>query len=98
MINGMDIETARRYINVMDTIHSIVDAIYARAQLMGQFSECEEGSVDLQPSVVGYFGKSIAYDVLRINELLDNNFASYLDIKLELEALKDDETQDIPRK
>ena len=90
MIKGMDIETARRFINVRDTIQGIVDAIYARAHIMSQFRDCDEGSVDLQPAVVGYFGKIIADDVLKITELLDNKFASYADVKLSLHDIDTD--------
>jgi uncharacterized protein Yka (UPF0111/DUF47 family) len=91
MIHGMSVDTARRYIKTIEEIEKIVDKIHAIAYLMGAFSEIEEGAIEIKSSVVGYLGKKIANDVLKIIELLDDHFMSRAAIVLELEALKDDE-------
>ena len=91
MIKGMDIETARRYIRAMEKIDKLADKIYALASMMSVLSEIEEGAVDIKPSAVGYFGETIARDVLRIIEHLDNDFASGMEIRLELESIGNDE-------
>jgi hypothetical protein len=91
MIHGMSIDTARRYIKVMEEIEKIVDKIHAVAYLMGVFSDIEDGVVEIKPTVVGYLGKQMAHEVLRITETLDDHFISRTAIMLELEALKDDE-------
>ena len=86
MINGMDIETARRYVEAMDQIDKIVDKVHALAYMMSLLCEIEEGQVDIKPFCVGYLGKMIATDVLRITEHLDNDFVSILEVK---QALKE---------
>jgi hypothetical protein len=91
MIHGMNVDIARRYIKTIEEIEKIVDKIHAVAYLMSVFSEIEDGAIEIKPSVVGYLGKRIANDVLRITELLDDHFMSRAAIMLELEALKDDE-------
>jgi hypothetical protein len=85
MINGMNMETARRYVLVMDQIEKIVDKIHALAYMMSLLCEIEEGQVHIKPFCVGYFGKMIATDVLRITEYLDNDFVSILEVKKSLE-------------
>ena len=85
MINGMDIETARRYVEAMDQIENIVDKIHCLAYMMSLLCEIEEGQVEIKPFCVGYLGKMIADDVLRITECLDNEFASILEVKQMLE-------------
>ncbi len=85
MINGMEIETARRYIKVMDQIEEIVDKIHALAYMMSLLCEIEEGQVDIKPFCVGYFGKMISHDVLFITSLLENDFVSIIEVKQELE-------------
>jgi hypothetical protein len=91
MIHGMSVDTARRYIKVMDEIEKIADKIHAVAYLMSAFSDIEEGAIEIKSSVVGYLGKKIANDILKITSLLDDGFMSRAAIVLELEALKDDE-------
>jgi uncharacterized protein Yka (UPF0111/DUF47 family) len=91
MIHGMSIDTARRYIKIMEEIEKIVDKIHAVAYLMSAFSDIEEGTIEIKASVVGYLGKKIANDILKITSLLDDGFMSRAAIVLELEALKDDE-------
>jgi hypothetical protein len=65
--------------------------IHAIAYLMSAFSEVEDNEIELKPTVIGYLGKRIAEDVLRITELLDDNFASRAEVELELNAIKDNE-------
>ena len=89
MIKGMDIDTARRYIKTIEAIEEIVYKTHAVAYLMGTFSEIDDGVIKLKPSVIGYLGKKIAEDVLRISELLDDHFASRAEVELELNAIKD---------
>ena len=91
MIQGMSVDTARRYIQVINKIEKIVDNIHAYAYLMSVFSEIEDGVVEIKSTVVGHLGKKIANDVLKITSLLDDDFISTAAVKLELEALKDDE-------
>jgi len=90
MIHGMSVDTARRYIETVDEINAIVDKIYAIASMISVLSVIEEGSVDIKPDAVGYLGKEIAHEVVRISELLDDHFASRAAILCELEAQKDD--------
>ena len=89
MIKGMDIDTARRYIKTVEAIEEIVYNIHAVAYLMGTFSEIDDGAIELKPSVIGYLGKKIAEDVLRITELMDDHFASRAEVELELNTIKD---------
>ena len=91
MIKGMDIDTARRYIKTIEAIEEIVYKIHAVAYLIGTFSEIDDGAIELKPSVIGYLGKKIAEDVLRITELLDDHFASRAEVELELNTIKDNE-------
>lgn len=91
MIKGMDIETARRYIRTIEAIEEIVDIIHAIAYLMSTFSGIDDDDIQLKPSVIGYLGKRIAEDVLRITELLDDNFASRAELELELERIGNDD-------
>jgi hypothetical protein len=91
MIHGMSVDTARRYIETVDEINTIVDKIYAIAYMISLLSVIEEGSIDIKPDAVGYLGKEIAHEVVRISELLDDHFASRAAILCELEAHKDDE-------
>jgi hypothetical protein len=91
MIHGMSVDIARRYIKTIEEIEKIVDKIHAIAYLMGAFSDIEDGVVEIKPTVVGYLGKHMAHEVLRITEILDDHFISRTAIMLELEALKDDE-------
>ena len=91
MIHGMSVDTARRYIQVINEIEKIVDKIHAIAYLMGVFSEIEDGVLEIKPTVVGHLGKMIANDVLKITSLLDDDFISTAVVKLELETIKDDE-------
>ena len=91
MIHGMSQETARRYIETIDEITKIVNKIYAIAYMIGVFSVIEHGALDINPDAVGFLGKEMANEVLRIPELLDDHFMSRAEIVLELEALKDDE-------
>ena len=86
MINGMDIETARRYVKAIEKIEEIVDKIHCLAYMMSLLCEMEEGQVQIKPFCVGYLGKMIATDVLRITEHLDNDFVSILEVK---QALKE---------
>lgn len=92
MIKGMDIDTARRYIKVMKEIQKIVDKIHALADMMGMIYETEEKGIEIKPATIGYFGKTIAIDVLRIIEQLDEHFVSSTEVMLELEALQNDNT------
>ena len=91
MIKGMSVDTARRYIETIDEIDKIVDKIYALAYMLSVFSVVEEGAMNINPDAVGYLGKEMAREVVRIMELLDDHFMSRAAIMLELEALKDDE-------
>ena len=91
MIKGMSVETARRYIKTIDEIDKIVDKIYAFAYMLSVFSVVEEGAMNINPDAVGYLGKEMAHEVVRIMELLGDHFMSRAAIMLELEALKDDE-------
>ena len=81
MINGMDIDTAQRYIKAIEQIEKIVDKIHCLAYMMSLLCEIEEGQVNIKPFCVGYLGKMIATDVLRITEHLDNDFVSILEMK-----------------
>ena len=91
MIHGMSVDIARRYIKTIEEIEKIVDKIYTVAYLMSAFSDIEEGAIEIKSSVVGYLGKKIANDVLKITSLLDDGFMSRAAIMLELEAFKNDE-------
>ncbi len=91
MIHGMDVETAQRYIETVDKINEIVDKIYAISYVMGAFSSIEQGEINLNPNAVGYLGKEISNDVIRISELLDDHFISRVEVLLELEALKNND-------
>ena len=91
MIHGMSEETARRYIEIIDEITKIVDKIYAIAYMIGVLSVVEYGAIDIRPDAVGFLGKEMANEVLRIPELLDDHFIPRAEVLLELEALKDDE-------
>jgi hypothetical protein len=91
MIHGMSVDIARRYIKTIEEIEKIVEKIHAVASLMGAFTDIEDDVIEIKSSVVGYLGKKIANDVLRITELLDDHFMSRAAIVLELEALKDDD-------
>ncbi len=85
MIKGLDLELARQYVKVMDQIEKIVDRIHALGYMMSFFEEIEEGTVEIKPLFIGTLGKTIAQDVLRITELLDNDFVSILEAKEMLE-------------
>ena len=85
MLNGMEKETARRYIKVLEKIEDIVDKIHAVAYLMSLLCELEEGQADIRPFTIGCLGKMIAQDVLLITSLLENDFASTTDIMIRLE-------------
>lgn len=91
MIKGMDIETARRYIKTMNKIDKLADKIYALASMMSVLSDIDEDAVDIKPATVGYFGETIARDVARIIECLDDNFASRAELELELESIGNDD-------
>ncbi len=91
MIYGMSVETARRYIETIDEITKIVNKIYSIAYMISIFSVVEHGAIDINPDALDFLGKEIAYEVLRIPELLDDHFMSRAEIFLELEALKDEE-------
>ena len=91
MIHGMSEETARRYIETIDEINKIVDKIYAIAYMIGVLSVVEQGAIDIRPDAVGFLGKEMANEVLRIPELLDDHFMSRAEVLLELEAFKYDE-------
>ena len=91
MIHGMSVDTARRYIKTADEINKIVSKIHALAYMIGIFSEVEHGAIDINPDSVGFLGKEIANDVLRISEILDDYFMSRAEIMLGLEALEDEE-------
>jgi hypothetical protein len=93
MIKGMDIETARRYIRTMEKIDKLADKIYALASMMSVLSDIDEDAVDIKPAAVGYFGQTIARDVARIIECLDNDFASGMEIRLELESIGNGDEQ-----
>lgn len=86
MIKGMSIETASKYVLVMDQIEEIVDRIHCLAYMMSLFCKIEEGIVDIKPFCVGYLGKMIATDVLLITDYLDNEFVSIVEVKQELEG------------
>ncbi|MDY7037215.1 MAG: hypothetical protein SV375_13750 [Thermodesulfobacteriota bacterium] len=88
MIKGMSIETASRYVLVMDQIEKIVDKIHCMAYMMSLCCEIEEGQVEIRVHCVGYLGKMIATDVLRITECLDNEFASILEVRQAVEDEK----------
>ena len=90
MIQGMRIDTARRYLEVRDEIEEIVHKIHAYAYLMSVFWEIDEGTIEIQSLVIGYIGKMISDDVLRIIEHLDDHFVSRAEVALELEALKNE--------
>ena len=90
MIKGMDIDTARRYLEVMDEIEDIVYKIHAYAYLMSVFWEIDEGTAEIQSLVIGYIGKMIAHDVLSIIERLEDHSASRAEVELELESLEND--------
>jgi len=91
MIHGMSVDTARRYIETIDEIGKIVDKIHAIAYMISVFSVIEDGAIEIKPDAVGFLGKEMAHEVVRITELLDDHFMSRAEIILELEALKDDE-------
>ena len=91
MIHGMSADTARRYIDTVDEINKIVDKIYALAYMLSVFSIVEDGAIDIKPDALGYLGKEITREVVRITELLDDRFMSRAEVILELKALKDDE-------
>ncbi|MDY7035044.1 MAG: hypothetical protein SV375_02605 [Thermodesulfobacteriota bacterium] len=82
MIHGMEKNTARQYLAVMDKISDIADRIHALADIMSMFLEIAEGEVQIKPRTVGYIGKMITTDVMWMVSYLDNDFASSSDIEL----------------
>ena len=91
MIHGMSVETARRYVKTVDEINNIVNKVYSLAYMISVFSVVEHGAIDINPDALGYLGKEISNEVIRISEILDDHFISEAEIMLELEALEEDE-------
>jgi hypothetical protein len=87
LIYGMDINTARRYLAVMDKINGIADRIHALADIMSLLQEIPEGEVRIKPRTIGYIGKMITTDVLWMISHLDNDFACSTDIALTLKQI-----------
>ena len=82
MINGMNIETARRYLETRDKLDIIIDRIYAIAYLQSLLDDpIDEMKIDSLP--LGKIGKVIAQNILKINETLDE-FESFIDITIQL--------------
>lgn len=91
MIHGMSVETARRYVKTVDEINNIVNKVYSLAYMISVFTVVEHGAIDINPDALGFLGKEISNEVIRISEILDDHFISEAEIMLELEALEDDE-------
>ncbi len=91
MIHGMNLETAKRYVETVDKINEIVNRVYALSYMVSVFSVIEPGTMDINPDAVGFLGKEISNDVIRISEILDDHFISVAGVSLELEALKNND-------
>lgn len=84
MIHGMEKNTARQYVAVMDKISDIADRIHALADVMRLLEEIPEGEVCIKPRTIGYIGKMITTDVMWIISHLENDFACSNEIELAL--------------
>jgi acetolactate synthase small subunit len=91
MIKGMAPVLARQYVKVIEQIERLVDRIHALGYMMSLFEQIEEGAMEIKPVFIGTMGKAIAEDVLRITEILDNDFVSVAEVKLMLETREDKE-------
>jgi ABC-type uncharacterized transport system YnjBCD ATPase subunit len=87
LIYGMDINTARRYLAVMDKINGIADRIHALADIMSLLLEIPEGEVQIKPQTIGYISKMIATDIMWMVSHLDNDFACSGEIEVSLKQL-----------
>ncbi len=88
MIKGMNVETAHRYVKIVDEINNIVNKVYSLAYMISVFSVVEHGAIDINPDALGYLGKEISSEVIRISEILDDHFISLAEVMLELDALE----------
>ena len=86
IIKGMNYETAKRYVKVIDTIEELADEIHGLADILSLLSELSNYEIKINPRSIACFGKIITYNILRIIDLLDNNFVSIAEVKLALEA------------
>ena len=87
MLIGMDLELAQQYVKVRAEIERLVANIHAISWMMRSFEEMEEGTVDIKPGYIATLGRSIADDVIRIIELLDNDFVPASDIQTALKQM-----------
>ena len=90
MIKGMDIDTARRYVNTRQSLDDLAERIYAQAYTLSLLFDLPQEQININSHAIGYLGKMIADDVLRIIEHLDDHFASMAKVEIELEALEND--------
>ena len=90
MVKGMDIETACYYLKVRDKVDDLIEKIYASAYIMSLLFDLPQEHIRINSHAIGYLGKMIADDVLRITEHLDDDFVSTTELKLELEDIENE--------
>jgi len=90
MIKGMEIETARRYVKTRHRVDDLVERIYTSAYTLSLLFDLPQEQININSHAIGYLGKMIADDVLKIIEHLDDHFASRAVVELELEVMENE--------
>ncbi len=84
MIQGMNTNTARRYVTTVNKISVHADRIYALADILSMLAQLDEKTISIDPRSLGCVGKTILGEVIRITETLDDEFVSVPDVEREL--------------
>ena len=80
---GMNIETARKYVEIRHKIDKLVDRIYAFSDISATIQDLHLN--DFDPSSICFVAGLIKTDIMKINECLDDDFCSIAAIELILE-------------
>ncbi|MCP4717127.1 MAG: hypothetical protein GY868_18525 [Deltaproteobacteria bacterium] len=89
MIHGMKIKTARRYVTAIKQIDQHVDRIHALADILSLLINLDDERIWIDPRSLGCIGQTLATEVLRITERLDDEFVSVAEVERALKSLEE---------
>lgn len=84
MIQGMNRNTARRYVAAVQKITVHADRIYALADILSMLAQLDEKHISIDSLSLGCVGKTILGEVICITETLDDEFVSVPDVERQL--------------
>ena len=82
MIKGMEIATARNYLDARKKIDPIIERIHAIAYLQSLLHDPQE-EIKIDSLPLGKIGKMFTHNILKINQILER-FASMTEVEIQL--------------